>query len=637
MWVRKRLWVEVVGARNLESSHALDAYCVLQVVPALDVDANADANVLVQLFNEKNFFFDMFPASSDSLSSRKQSVDDSSSCESRAGSTGSEDELETEAPVAIDSTLALETDSEDDEDGRECDRDPAQKVYCALQIAQSATPPATPPAAAPVEQDVDTTDEPLGFLELNVARYCKPTRTATDAWYRLRGTRSGEVRVRTLCLDSRLDGKAAQLTETAPTEPSSAAAAREALFRSHLYDVAMRDHYGFAIPESAQAEWAHLRSYEDCREQRRMSDWEQAFGAEFFFLPSSASMPASPMVRQLARAGVPRSWRERVYMTVSGAREKQQSAGVDYYASLVEQSEAADTLAFRQIELDIGRTFGHSGTKICTVAGRAALRRVLRAYSLRNPSIGYCQGLNFIVGFLTLAVEEEAAFWLLAVVCEDLFPGYYTPTMAETQTDMLVLKELIADELPELDAFTAEVGLPLELLGSQWLLCLFTTTFPSETVFRIFDCVFTEGSAVVFPVIIAHLRRLERSLVRLGDFQAVLSALKDAENVLLDADSFLLDAGLEADRIDARRVEALRDKHRESVRDEMQRAARARALNRQLAVVYQIPAFSSYAASLLRFFHEEAEVSSRSDVAFVLTLLCHGLVWLAEHSQRLQR
>lgn len=64
-------------------------------------------------------------------------------------------------------------------------------------------------------------------------------------------------------------------------------------------------------------------------------------------------------------------------------------------------------------------------------------------------------------------MEEEAAFWLLAVICEDLYPGYYTPTMAETQTDMLVLKELIADELPELDAFTTDVGLPLELLGSQ--------------------------------------------------------------------------------------------------------------------------------------------------------------------------
>lgn len=75
----------------------------------------------------------------------------------------------------------------------------------------------------------------------------------------------------------------------------------------------------------------------------------------------------------------------------TGAREKQLSAGVDYYASLVEQSEAAETATFRQIELDIDRTFGHSGTKICTDAGRAALRRVLRAYSLRNPLIGYCQ------------------------------------------------------------------------------------------------------------------------------------------------------------------------------------------------------------------------------------------------------
>lgn len=77
------------------------------------------------------------------------------------------------------------------------------------------------------------------------------------------------------------------------------------------------------------------------------------------------------------------------------------------------------------------------------------------------------QGLNFIVGFLTLTVDEEAAFWLLSVICEDFYPGYYTPTMADTQTDMLVLKEIIAEELPVLDDYTADVGLPLELLGSQ--------------------------------------------------------------------------------------------------------------------------------------------------------------------------
>ena len=48
-----------------------------------------------------------------------------------------------------------------------------------------------------------------------------------------------------------------------------------------------------------------------------------------------------------------------------------------------------------------------------TPAGQAALRRVLRAYSYYDRDVGYCQGMNFIVGmFLTIMTEEEA-FWVL--------------------------------------------------------------------------------------------------------------------------------------------------------------------------------------------------------------------------------
>jgi Rab-GTPase-TBC domain len=49
--------------------------------------------------------------------------------------------------------------------------------------------------------------------------------------------------------------------------------------------------------------------------------------------------------------------------------------------------------------------------------GQASLRRVLKAYSLYDREIGYCQGMNFIAGmFLTLMSEEEA-FWLLVGAC----------------------------------------------------------------------------------------------------------------------------------------------------------------------------------------------------------------------------
>ena len=45
--------------------------------------------------------------------------------------------------------------------------------------------------------------------------------------------------------------------------------------------------------------------------------------------------------------------------------------------------------------------------------GQASLRRILRAYSVHDRDVGYCQGMNFIAGmFLTFMTEEEA-FWLL--------------------------------------------------------------------------------------------------------------------------------------------------------------------------------------------------------------------------------
>ncbi|DBA02878.1 TPA: hypothetical protein N0F65_005905 [Lagenidium giganteum] len=578
--LRKRLWVEVVGARNLESRQAIDAYCVVRVgcgrhsvgcqrsltIPStlhptwefaaeFDLPAgrhSAGDRVCIQVFNEKNFFFDMFPGNSSICSG-------SGSASSDATDAGNEAEGE-------------------------------------------------------------GTDEALGSVEISLGALCSRSRAATDRWYLLKGVRSGEIRVRTIVEALGVDGS--QLAHRTK---------REAMLERHIYSHPMRDHYGFKIPEHTAREWAHLKTYDECREERRVAEWETQFGVEFF---ASACKVENATVRRLARAGIPRHWRERVYMNVSGAQEKKAKASPGYYQSLVGQLPAIESPSFRQIELDIDRTFGQSGTKICTEEGRATLRRILRAYSVRNPSVGYCQGLNFIVGFLTLALREESAFWLLAVICEDLYPGYYTPTMADTQTDMLVLKDLIEDELPLLDDLTFNIGLPLELLGSQWLLCLFTTTFPSETVFRVFDCIVTEGSYFVFPAIVAHLRRLEPSLLGLRDFQAVLSAIKDAECSAFDSDDFIACALEEAERVNVQRVTALRDEHRVSVRDEMQRAARARALNSQLAVVYQIPAFSSYAANLLRFFHEEAEVSSRSDVAFLLTLLCHGLVWLAEHSRR---
>ncbi|KAG1700165.1 hypothetical protein DVH05_011974 [Phytophthora capsici] len=645
---QKRLCVEVLGARNLESPQSVDAYCVVglcdvkpkktrgrqaaspcfrsstvtasnspawgHVVEFLVPNKPTNVRLRVQIFSEKNFFFDMFPSSSSSSTSEEEASGKDTS------QTGKE-HRKTAAPKPLidvngwkgihdsDSDDVVTLSEEEDEDESE------------LLDDGDVRPMIT-------EDSTGSDDEMLGVVEINSALLCKPSRAVTDSWYSLGGTRTGEVRIRTIWYER--------------AKRSLTAQDREMLFEEHVsHSVAkpMNDFYGFAIPELAREDWVHLRSYQDCREERRVEDWTKLYDTQFSERLRRCSFKEKDtgektLLMQFARAGIPRHLRERAYMNLSGASEKQENAGPNYYADLVRSAKTMDTETFRQIELDIDRTFGHSGTTVCSKSGRDQLRRILRAYSLRNPTIGYCQGLNFIVAFLMLMADEENVFWLLSVFCEDLYPGYYSPAMGDIQRDMRVLKQLIAEELPQLDEFTSEVGLPLELLGSQWLLCLFTTTFPSETVFRIFDCIFTEGSSFVFPVIMAHLRRMESTLLDLVEFHDVLASIKDAENVCIDGDLFMTAVCKEAESVTVTRVQNLREEQCGSVRSEMERAERARAFNQQLALVYQIPAFSNYAAGLLRFFHEGAEGSSRSDVAFVLTMLCHGLVWLAEHSKR---
>jgi hypothetical protein len=41
------------------------------------------------------------------------------------------------------------------------------------------------------------------------------------------------------------------------------------------------------------------------------------------------------------------------------------------------------------------------------------MRNVLTAFIVRSPSIGYCQGMNFLVIRLLKCLSEEEAFWCL--------------------------------------------------------------------------------------------------------------------------------------------------------------------------------------------------------------------------------
>jgi hypothetical protein len=76
---------------------------------------------------------------------------------------------------------------------------------------------------------------------------------------------------------------------------------------------------------------------------------------------------------------------------------------------------------FHQIELDLHRTFDEEGEELDQDKIKA-IRNVLRAYIKRNPTVGYCQGMNFVVARLIQFMNEEEAFWTMTMIIETMLP-----------------------------------------------------------------------------------------------------------------------------------------------------------------------------------------------------------------------
>ncbi|EKX54592.1 hypothetical protein GUITHDRAFT_59913, partial [Guillardia theta CCMP2712] len=156
---------------------------------------------------------------------------------------------------------------------------------------------------------------------------------------------------------------------------------------------------------------------------------------------------------------------------------------------------------------EAGQTVGQDGPLL------RPLRRVLCAYSLRNPRIGYCQSMNFIVGTLLMVMEEEDAFWILSCIVEDYLPDYYTEDMHGLRVDLLVLQNLVVETFPKVHRKLQELELPLEIPATRWFLSLFTVVFDQSMILKILDKLFSSNSGCLFRVSMAFISKVQKRLL----------------------------------------------------------------------------------------------------------------------------
>lgn len=314
--------------------------------------------------------------------------------------------------------------------------------------------------------------------------------------------------------------------------------------------------------------------------------------------------PRSEKVKRFIRKGIPPEWRGAAWFYYGGGPARQ-AANPGLYWELIEQvNDGKLSEQDREhIERDLNRTFPDNVrfrpesrqsmnaahlldtkstdlTPDCETPILRALRRVLQAFAVHNPGIGYCQSLNFLAGLLLLFLDEdeEKAFIMLDIITSIHLPGTHGRVL-EANIDIGVLMHCIRESMPaiwnkiddtkefEPNVTTSSARLPtVSLAMTSWFMSLFVGNFPIETVLRVWDSFFYEGSKTLFRIALAILKIGEAEIRAISDPMEVFQIIQTLPRRLIDPNS-LIEAcfrrrngfgHVKQETIDARRVERRR-------------------------------------------------------------------------------
>nr|XP_048688313.1 EVI5-like protein isoform X5 [Caretta caretta] len=216
------------------------------------------------------------------------------------------------------------------------------------------------------------------------------------------------------------------------------------------------------------------------------------------------------LLKELIRKGIPHHFRAIVWQLLCSATDMPVK---NQYSELLKMSSPCEKL----IRRDIARTYPeHEFFKGQDSLGQEVLFNVMKAYSLVDREVGYCQGSAFIVGLLLMQMPEEEAFCVFVRLMQEYrLRELFKPSMAELGLCIYQFEYMLQEQLPELNIHFRSQSFLTSMYSSSWFLTLFLTTFPLPVATRVFDIFMYEGLEIIFRVGMALLQFNQAELMQL--------------------------------------------------------------------------------------------------------------------------
>ncbi|KAK5983973.1 Ecotropic viral integration site 5 [Trichostrongylus colubriformis] len=219
--------------------------------------------------------------------------------------------------------------------------------------------------------------------------------------------------------------------------------------------------------------------------------------------------------------------------------------------------------------------------------GQASLFNVIKAYSIHDKEVGYCQGSAFIVGLLLMQMPEEEAFAVIVRLMENYrLRELYKPAMTDLGLCMFQLDCLVQEQMPDLYTHFNNMGFDTSMYASSWFLTLFTTSLPIEIANRIMDCFLVEGMEFIFCIAMSILQQARVDLLRL-DMEGMLKYFQRDVRERYESDADLLFAVASQVQLNPRKMRKLEKEYLAKRTKEQEEAVELRRLRTENRLLRQ--------------------------------------------------
>ena len=191
---------------------------------------------------------------------------------------------------------------------------------------------------------------------------------------------------------------------------------------------------------------------------------------------------------------------------------------------------------------DIQRTFSDINIdKDELIKKETSLYNVLKAFWNLDDQIGYCQGMNLLVGFMLIISDgnELDTFYLLISNFSATFNkrksyeyslrGLFSEGFPLLAFLNFIFDILLEENIPEVKTHLDEMGITYDLWIGQWFQTLFTIILPLNYLKRIWDCLFSENIYFLVKFGIVFTKMIKNDILEKTEEIDIINFFKDLQ------------------------------------------------------------------------------------------------------------